>query len=76
MHEQFDCDGPCPICDSRLAIPKSLFDVACRNPKVSFYCAYGHALHFSAEAGRQRLESKALKNNVLRLVKNDDEKPA
>lgn len=36
----------CPECQSDMWIPEELYLAARRSSKISFFCAYGHAMHY------------------------------
>ncbi len=38
--------GPCATCGCEVWLPDSLHDAARHSPSITFYCAYGHGLHF------------------------------
>lgn len=72
----------CPACGCEVWIPEALYVAAIHSPKISFYCAYGHGMHYDEEAGKQNRmsyygeqEAKTEKQteNVVKLVFSKEE---
>ena len=64
--------GPCVKCRSPVYVPNALYTAAKASPSISFYCSYGHSLHFAP--GESKIDELQRELNIAkqRLAMKDD----
>lgn len=60
----------CVVCKCLFSIPRELFQTAQRSDAVTFFCPYGHALHFPSvkQITKEKEEkSRQIGDNVISM---------
>ena len=60
----------CSACGINYGMPRGLYDAARKDPKVTFYCAVGHPMHYPREASRITLLEQELERSQDALASN------
>lgn len=59
----------CVVCKCLFSIPRELFQTAQRSDEITFYCPYGHALHFPSvkQITKEKEEKKKVEGKVISM---------